>query len=287
MVSRNRLASGHGNDVAKISLIYPLRHILRSSARRGQAAPQVAGDAGASGSLHSNPARALGRAKLRPKDLLPPSREQFIQFEKAIREGGRRYSRDCADFVQFVAISGCRLSEAIDVTWRDVDFERSEITVRGDPIIGTKKGEVRRLPMIPELRPLLNGCDMSVLRKHTKRRFFLSASADIDGSRRSQGRDEPHDTSRLASLIRNDLDRKRCGYSYRFALTRTYGDKTSAVLACRRIREAPSRARENRRPAGAVQGSDRQLHPAGMGLQHFATDWRIGRRTCTSMCMRK
>lgn len=38
------------------------------------------------GALYSNPARALGRAKLRAKDLLLPSREQFIHFEKEIRE---------------------------------------------------------------------------------------------------------------------------------------------------------------------------------------------------------
>ncbi|MDQ6939627.1 MAG: site-specific integrase [Verrucomicrobiota bacterium] len=107
------------------------------------------------GALYSNPARALGRAKLHPKDLLLPSRAQFIDFEKEIRGGGGRYSSDCADFVQFVAFSGCRLSEASGVTWRDVDFQKSEITVRGDVITGTKNSEVRRVPMIPELRSLL------------------------------------------------------------------------------------------------------------------------------------
>jgi integrase len=107
------------------------------------------------GALYSNPARALGRAKLRAKDLLLPSREQFIHFEKEIRGGGGRHSRNCADFVQFVAFSGCRLSEAIGVTWRDVDFNKSEITIRGDAITGTKNSEVRRVPMIPELRSLL------------------------------------------------------------------------------------------------------------------------------------
>ena len=108
-----------------------------------------------SGALYSNPARALGRAKLRAKDPPLPSREQFIHFEKEIRGGGGRHSRNCADFVQFVAFSGCRLSEAIGVTWRDVDFNKSEITIRGDAITGTKNSEVRRVPMIPELRSLL------------------------------------------------------------------------------------------------------------------------------------
>jgi integrase len=107
------------------------------------------------GALYSNPARALGRAKLRAKELLLPSREQFIQFATEIREAGGRHSKDCADFVQFVAFSGCRLSEAISVTWRDVDFKKSEVTIRGDAVTGTKNSEVRRVPMIPELRALL------------------------------------------------------------------------------------------------------------------------------------
>ena len=41
------------------------------------------------------------------------------------------------------------------MTWRDVDFNKSEITIRGDAITGTKNSEVRRVPMIPELRSLL------------------------------------------------------------------------------------------------------------------------------------
>lgn len=108
------------------------------------------------GVLYSNPARAVKRAKVLAKELRLPSREQFIEFVRAIRSAGGRDSKNCADFVQFVAFSGCRLSEAIAVTWHDIDFNKSEITVRGDAITGTKNSEVRRVPMIPELRALLH-----------------------------------------------------------------------------------------------------------------------------------
>jgi integrase len=107
------------------------------------------------GVLYSNPARSVKRAKVLAKELTLPSREQFIEFVRAIRSAGGRDSRNCADFVQFVAFSGCRLSEAIAVTWHDIDFNKFEITVRGDAITGTKNSEVRRVPMIPELRALL------------------------------------------------------------------------------------------------------------------------------------
>ena len=44
--------------------------------------------------------------------------------------------------------------EAAHVTWADVDFKRSKIIVRGDPVNGTKNGELREVPMIPEMRQL-------------------------------------------------------------------------------------------------------------------------------------
>lgn len=107
------------------------------------------------GVLYSNPARAVKRTKVLAKELVLPSREQFVEFVDAIQSAGGRDSKNCATFVQFVAFSGCRLSEASGVAWRDVDFQKSEITVRGDAITGTKNSEVRRVPMIPELRSLL------------------------------------------------------------------------------------------------------------------------------------
>lgn len=110
-----------------------------------------------SGVLYSNPAHAVKRTKVFAKELTLPSREQFVDFVQAIRSAGGRDSKNCADFVQFVAFSGCRLSEAAAMKWHDVDFKKCEVTVRGDAITGTKNSEVRRVPMIPELRSLLEG----------------------------------------------------------------------------------------------------------------------------------
>lgn len=108
-----------------------------------------------SGVLYTNPARAVKRAKVHAKELVLPDREQFMQFVEEIRGAGSRDSKNCADFVQFIAFSGCRLSEAIAVTWRDVDFAKGELTIRGDAVTRTKNSEIRRVPMVPELRALL------------------------------------------------------------------------------------------------------------------------------------
>jgi hypothetical protein len=49
-----------------------------------------------------------------------------------------------------------RPSEALWVTWDDIDWKRKEIIVRGDPITATKNSETRRMPLIPDMELFLN-----------------------------------------------------------------------------------------------------------------------------------
>ncbi|HWY41142.1 MAG TPA: site-specific integrase [Chthoniobacterales bacterium] len=107
------------------------------------------------GARFSNPAARLKRIPVRQRPLLLPTRSQFLDFIEAIRKAGAPQSKDCAEFVSFLAYSGLRKSEAKFVTWSDVDFENGEMIVRGDPITVTKNNEVRRVPIIPELREML------------------------------------------------------------------------------------------------------------------------------------
>lgn len=102
-----------------------------------------------------NPAMRLKRARIIQKRLELPSREQFAKFVSEIASAGARQSKDCADFVRFLAFTGLRKTEAKFVTWKDVDFAHGEIIVRGDPVTGTKGNDVRQVPMIPELRDML------------------------------------------------------------------------------------------------------------------------------------
>ena len=57
--------------------------------------------------------------------------------------------------VRFLAYGGFRRTEAANLTWADCDFVRNKITVRGDPETGTKNNEIREVPMIPDMRQLL------------------------------------------------------------------------------------------------------------------------------------
>jgi integrase len=53
-----------------------------------------------------------------------------------------------------LAFTGCRIGEAREITWRDLDFDAGEIVVREDTTTGTKNWELRRIPLIPEARAL-------------------------------------------------------------------------------------------------------------------------------------
>ena len=98
-----------------------------------------------------------------------PSQKHFIELVTTIRNGDGGWAERCADLVEFLAYGGCRKGEAARVNGRDCDFDKGEITVLGDPATGTKNWEIRRIPMIPDMRRLLEG-----LKKARGEEQFLS-----------------------------------------------------------------------------------------------------------------
>jgi integrase len=117
-----------------------LRHVLN-----------VAVEAGV---VYSNAAAAMKRAPVRCKEIKLPSIDRFNALIAEMRAVHSRDSVNCADFASGLAFTGCRVSEAREVAWRDVDFEAGEIVVRGDAKTGTKNWELRRVPLIPDARAL-------------------------------------------------------------------------------------------------------------------------------------
>lgn len=107
------------------------------------------------GVRHENPVLTLKRQRVRAKKLTLPSRQEFTKLVEAMEKAGGRDSRNCANFVRFLAFTGCRKGEAAKVTWGDVEFKKGRIAVRGDAETGTKNWEVRHVPMIDECRTLL------------------------------------------------------------------------------------------------------------------------------------
>jgi integrase len=91
---------------------------------------------------------------VRAKQLTLPSTDQFLQIVDSVERAGEWCSRDCADLLRGLAFTGCRKGEAHQIEWRDLDFEKGEIVIRGDPETATKNWSVRRVPMIPDARTL-------------------------------------------------------------------------------------------------------------------------------------
>jgi integrase len=117
-----------------------------------------------------NPARRIKRLGVKATQLELPEPEQFDKLLDAIENPGKYpedghkaskrvapQSKDCADLVRFLAFSGCRISEARQVTWADVDFDRGEIKVHNAKRSRTSNAhELRFVPIIPPMRELLD-----------------------------------------------------------------------------------------------------------------------------------
>jgi integrase len=112
-----------------------------------------------SGVVYSNPAAAKSpkdkwRVRPRGKDISLPSIEKFNALIAEMRAGHSRDSVNCADLAAGLAFTGCRIGEAREIAWRDVEFDAGEIVVRGDAKTGTKNWDLRRVPLIPDARAL-------------------------------------------------------------------------------------------------------------------------------------
>lgn len=110
------------------------------------------------GIIWKNPARGIKRRRAtatRSKQI--PTDAQFAQILAAIRQGDGRKgiaAQDGADFVELLAYSGMRRSEAAALQWREVDFAKGLLTVSGGTQ-GTKNSETRTVPIGAQLRRLL------------------------------------------------------------------------------------------------------------------------------------
>jgi integrase len=103
-----------------------------------------------------NPALKVKRLGVKPTVLQLPEPEQFEKLVETVENAGSGHSKHCADLVRFLAFSGCRISEARQVTWADVDFERGEIRVHNAKRAKTGNHHpFRFVPIIPAMRQLL------------------------------------------------------------------------------------------------------------------------------------
>src|SRR5947199_444340 len=85
-----------------------------------------------SGVVYSNAAATVKRAPVRAKEITLPTIDKFNALIAEMHAGHSRDSVNCADLAAGLAFTGCRIGEAREIAWRDVDFDAGEIVVRGD-----------------------------------------------------------------------------------------------------------------------------------------------------------
>lgn len=111
------------------------------------------------GLILSNPAQGIKRKRIVQARIQIPTRAEFQKLLVAMRHSDGRpdsqaKARPGADLIELMAYSGMRVGEATALTWADVDFEKSLLTVRGGED-GTKNHEERVVPMTQALKALL------------------------------------------------------------------------------------------------------------------------------------
>jgi len=103
-----------------------------------------------------NPARRVKRLGVKQKELHLPEPQQFEGILQTVETSGAGCAKHCANFIRFLAFSGCRLNEARLVRWQDVNFIKGEIRVHNSKSAkATSKPEFRFVPIIPPMRDLL------------------------------------------------------------------------------------------------------------------------------------
>ena len=223
-----------------------------------------------SGIRYDNPANAIKMMKIRVEPLQLPSRDQFVAIVKQVRAVNKRYSQDAADLIEFLAYGGFRKSEASAIAWADCNFERGEITVRGDKDTGTKNWSVRLVPMVDEMRALLGRLKLKQM--DAKPEDHVMQVSTCNGALRSACKKlkishiTNHDLRHLfaTTCIESGVDiptvSRWMGHRDGGALAmKTYGhhrDQHSAAMAAKVYFSPPAPPADSKAPATAPKTSD-------------------------------
>jgi integrase len=103
------------------------------------------------GLITRNPAKDATPPRSRRVEIHPPSVEQVVKLLAAAKE----YDEEFATYLRVLAATGCRRSEALALRWRDVNFEKRELTISHALTMvnsqvtekDTKNHQVRRLTL--------------------------------------------------------------------------------------------------------------------------------------------
>jgi integrase len=129
------------------------------------------------GLIVKNPAESVNKLPVPAKRMVLPNAEQFKAIVEALRSSDSSSAQAQGDLVQFLAYSGCRIAEAKNVTWNDIDFSKARIYVAP-----AKNSHDRYVPMLSDMRDLLKRIqDVPRISRSMERRQgnFVLASTEV------------------------------------------------------------------------------------------------------------
>jgi integrase len=111
----------------------------------------------ANGKMTFGDALEVFKSRVQANPAIKPRTKEYCAYRMAalLKSWPGLSAKPAAELVQFLVFGGFRIGEAKYVTWGGCDPQREEIIVKGDPETGTKNSESRRVPMIPDMRKLL------------------------------------------------------------------------------------------------------------------------------------
>ena len=122
------------------------------------------------GFIDKNPFSMVRLASVHEK---APEYFSVEEFDKFISVIDRKWFRD---IVTFVALTGCRQSEVLNLKWEDVDLDRRVVRIQSSASFKTKTGKMRVLPLSNAAWTLLN----EVSKEEHRDFVFLRAEWKID-----------------------------------------------------------------------------------------------------------
>ena len=138
------------------------------------------------GMLLDNPAADIKPKRVADKRILIPTREQFELLCDTLLGLDPR-ARESYPLVKLLATSGMRLSEATNIKWGEIDFERDHFVVSGGEV-GTKNRQIRTVPLFPAMRKFLESTfDLDEVSRDEYLFKFKSARAALETASRIAG----------------------------------------------------------------------------------------------------
>lgn len=97
------------------------------------------------------------------------------------------WARESYPLVKLLGTSGMRLSEATNIKWGEIDFERDHFVVSGGEV-GNKNRQIRTVPLFPAMRKFLQSTfDLDEVSRDKHLFKFKSARAALDTASRIAG----------------------------------------------------------------------------------------------------